>query len=256
MSLSSSVLATPFDRPRAYVPARPADSANSSPVDRTRTTIDDAEEQERAFSVLRALQLGQLEPSQLKLDVVAAKPTSSSKERLPNLSPSSPVYEQLYLRIGRWVGPFANPDAKRALFLEWSRYGNDGTFWLVGQIRHERNLDAFDGIAEVLISMASLAAPYLIGALRVSADENNTELQLKYLRILEWFVPEDIAPWAANFERILEVESGSPSTELREAAYRCISLLPQPAAFLGHALAAEPDPDLRCLLEEQQGRLS
>ena len=144
MSLSSSVLATPSERPRAYVPARPADSANSSPVDRTRTTIDDAEE--RGFRVLRAVQLSQLEP-----DVVAAKPTSSSKEHLPNLSPSSPVYEQLYSRIGRWAGPFANPDAKRALFLEWNRYGSDGTLWLVRQIRHERNLDALDGITEVLI---------------------------------------------------------------------------------------------------------
>jgi hypothetical protein len=247
MSLSSYIIPTPPDGPGTYLPARPSDSANSTAVDRAPTTVDDAEE--RGFRVLMAMQLSQLKP-----DVFAAKPAPSSKERTQNLSTTSPIYEELYLRIGRWVGPFARPDAKRTLLDEWKRYGADAALWLVQRIKHERNLDALEGATEVLTSMGSLAAPYLIGALRVSADEHDVDSQLKYIRILEWFASEDVVPWAANLEGILELVSHSTSSELRESTYRCISLLSHPARLFERALAAESDPDLRCLLEDQQGK--
>ena len=200
MSLSSSVLATPSDRRRAYVPARPADSANSSPVERTRTTIDDAEERERGFSLLRALQLGQLEPSQLKRRCRGRQADFVVKGTLAKSLSEQPRIRAAVFANWEMGGTIRESRRKASAFslsgvdtATTALSGSSGRFQARAQSRCVRwNRRGFD-----FNGFPCCALPHW--RFKGFRDENNIELQLKHLRILEWFVPEDIAPWAANF---------------------------------------------------------
>jgi hypothetical protein len=200
----------------------------------------------RGTEVLEAIKNGQAMP--------AGQPETSepSTASLPASLLSSPVFEAMFDRLGRWTGRSGSRQAQQDLLRRWIRTGEDGAFWLVRRVAEERNLEALDGASTALEAMSAVAAPHIVAALASSNKAGDTETALKLLRILEWFPAGDIVAIAPSLTAIVERSASHASVELREAAYRCVPLLPNSAEVRARALTSELDPELRSILEEQQ----
>jgi hypothetical protein len=98
--------------------------------------------------------------------------------------------------------------------------------------------------------MSSTAAPHILAALVASTTAHDAEIALKLFRILEWFPAEDLAP-IAMLKDVLEQWAAHPNSELREAAYRCIPLLPDRENIRARMLSIETDVELQNLLEDE-----
>lgn len=222
---------------------------------RENSAIDDIADQgnlvkARGEDVLIGIQL-----RQLKLGAL------SDRVSLPSTAPSSAsepprtlyeVYETLYHRLGRWVGPYASKLAKEAVLSLWVKSGEDGASWLVRRVAEEQNLDALEGASAAIIRMGRAAIGHIIAALNDSVADGDNERTAKFLGILEWFSPTAFTPYAAMLRAILqEIVVGNFNNETREAAYRCFPLLTYSSEIRDWALARETDPELQTVLKEQ-----
>jgi hypothetical protein len=165
---------------------------------------------------------------------------------------SGQFFEVLYQHLGRWTGRYGSQEAQQAVVRGWSERGAHGAFWLVQRVARERNLDALDGISKALEAMSAVAAPHIIAALDAATTvPADAETATKLFRMLEWFPANDIGALAPSLAAIVERSACHLDVELREAAYRCIHLLPNGEKVRAHALSIEADPELRDLLQEQ-----
>jgi hypothetical protein len=167
--------------------------------------------------------------------------------------PSRELFEELYDRLGRSTGRYGSRNAQKQVLEGWIQTKEGGAYWLVRQVVRERNLEALDGASKALEAMSDKAAPYIIATLNASTRSGDAETALKLFRILEWFPAEDIVGSAGVLALTVEESARRPDVELREAAYRCIPLLPNSETIRARALAAETDPALKALLQQQQG---
>jgi hypothetical protein len=167
---------------------------------------------------------------------------------------SSWLFEELYDRLGRSTGRYGSRQAQKEVLDGWIQTKERGAYWLVRQVVKERNLEALDGASLALEAMSDKALPYIIETLNASATSGDAETALKLFRILEWFPAEDIIGLAPVLATIVEQSACQSDVELREAAYRCIPLLPNSETLRTRALAVETDPELRELLQHERDR--
>jgi hypothetical protein len=211
----------------------------------TGSTIDG--NTERGTEILKAIKNGQFNPARHQ---EALEPSTASR---PAALPSSPVFEALYGRLGRWSGRYGSRQAQQDVLRGWIQTGEDGASWLVRRVTEERNLEALDGVSIALEAMSTVAAPHIIASLATSTASGDVETVLKLFRILEWFPAEDIVALGPSLTAIVERSASHPSVELREAAYRCIPLLPSGEDVRMRVLAIETDSELRDLLQQPNG---
>jgi hypothetical protein len=174
-------------------------------------------------------------------------PSTASRPPLP----SSPLFEALYDRLGRSTGRYGSRQAQKEVLDGWIQAKEGGAFWLVRRVVKERNLEALDGASTALEAISDKAAPYIIATLDASTANGDAETALKLFRILEWFPAKDIVGSAPMLATTVEQSACQSDIELREAAYRCIPLLPNSEIVRTRALAVETDPELRALLQQQ-----
>jgi hypothetical protein len=176
-------------------------------------------------------------------------PSTASSPPLP----SSTLFEALYDRLGRSTGRYGSRQAQKEVLDGWIQTEEGGASWLVRRVVKERNLEALDGASTALEAMSDKAAPYIIATLNASTASGDAETALKLFRILEWFPAKDIVGLAPVLATTVEQSAFQSDVELRQAAYRCIPLLPNSETVRTRALAVETDPELRELLQQQNG---
>ena len=156
--------------------------------------------------------------------------------------PSMPLFEALYDNLGRWTGRYGSRQAQREVLRGWIQAGEDGASWLVRRVAMERNLEALDGASKALEAMSTVAASHVLAALSASTTSDDAETALKLFRILEWFPADDLVEVSLSLAAILEKSARHPNVELREAAYRCIPLVPNGEDVRMRALAIRNRP--------------
>ncbi len=251
MALSSAI-ATKLPFPRDVVFSNREFDETTSPLQQVAATMI-GETTRRGASVLDDISNGQLLPVGSGYEPLEPPSTASKLDPLP----SSPrFFEVLYDHLGRRTGRYGSPEAQREVLRGWRERGTDGASWLVRRVAKERHLEALDGASIALEAMSEVAAPYIIAALNTStaaASAGDAETALNFFRILEWFPAKDVIAFAPSLAEIVERTALLSTVELREAAYRCIPLLPNAETVRAHILAVERDPELRELLQQQNG---
>jgi hypothetical protein len=247
MALSSVIAAENFPNRRVIVPSRGFEPRVGQP----QSAATMGENRRRGHELLEAIKNTQLHHQNPAVDLGALPSTASElAESAPMLS--DPVFEALYDRLGRWTGRHGSPEARQEVLRDWVRIGENAAFWLVGRVVEESNLDALDGASLALEAMGVVAAPYIIAALAASTSRGDADTALKLFRILEWFPAKDVAASAPSLAAIVEQWAFQRLVELREAAYRCLPLLPNGEDVRIRALRVETDPDLRDDLLQQR----
>jgi hypothetical protein len=250
MALTSAIVTKlPLPASDAVFPNLEFEETTSSP--RQGAPIMTAENTRKGTNVLEEIRNGQFLPVGGGYEPLELSSTASKLDS----SPSSPrFFEVLYDHLGRRTGRYGSPQAQQEVLRCWMERGTDGASWLVRRVAKERHLEAIDGASIALEAMSDAAAPYIIAILNTSTltvSAGDAETAMNLFRILEWFPAKDVIAFAARLAEIVERTALLSTVELREAAYRCIPLLPNAEAVRRHILAVETDPELRELLQLQ-----
>jgi hypothetical protein len=162
--------------------------------------------------------------------------------------PSEPELEREYQRIGRWLGPDASVDARRGIHTFWAGLGEAGSEWLIERLARETNVDALDGVANLL---ASLRVVSLSAILRALGDKLAADQELALLQALAAMPPSSSADSARKIERELRERVCAHDADLAEGATRATRALSRDRALalLERAKTAAIDSALRAAIE-------